>query len=377
MRLRVLHVIPGFYPAVRYGGPIESVLRTCQHLAPMVDLEVATTDADGVNALDVRPGRLVDVEGVPVRYFQRWPRTGFAPSAGLWRFLRAEVSRFDVVHVTAVFSFPSAVACATSRAAGVPYVVSPRGALRTWAVGHKRWKKLPYWYAVERRALRGAAALHATSREEEDELARLLPSIRTVSIPNGVTPAKTPSVERKPKTVLFLGRVHPVKALDRLLLALSKLAPKYPELEAVIAGPNDEGEWERLESMLPSLEPTPRVRYIGPVSGPVKDELLASATVLVLPSHTENFGQVVVEALAMGTPVVASRSTPWAVLEEAKAGVWVPNDPERLADGLDRVLGDPDAARRMGEAGRVLAARYSWQSVAEQLVSLYESVRRP
>lgn len=374
-RLRVLHVVPSFYPAVRYGGPIQTVLRMCQELLRLgVDLHVVTTDANGPEALDVPLDREVDVLGVPVRYFPRWRTNGFTASAPLAVHLRTVVRQFDLVHVTAAFSFPSTAACIAARQAGVPYVISPRGSCLPYARAQKRHKKLPYWWLFERENLRRASAIHVTSELERDELAKLLPSQELWLVPNGVDlPAQPLEVERLPKRVLFLGRLHPDKGLDRLLRAMSLVARKHPDAELVVAGPDDVGEWARLEGILRTLNPRPAVRYLGPVHGRAKDELLASAAMLVLPSFgSENFGQVVLEALAQGTPVIASRFTPWAILEERGAGRWVSNDPHELAGAITKLLGDDPTRPRMSFAARAVAEDFAWEGMASALRRRYD-----
>ncbi len=374
-RFRVLYVLPWFYPAVRYGGPIESVLRTCQELGRHVDLEVVTTDMDGPGRLDVPVAREMSVEGVSVRYFGRLSTNEYGLSPALWSFLHREVSRFDLVHIQPAFSFAPTAGAAAARTAGVPYVVSPRGSCQPWARGQKRWKRVPYWHLVEHRNLSRAAALHATSEEEVTALRGLFPQTPIMLVPNGVQiPEGQPKVERQPRRILFLGRLHPVKALDRLLAALSLLMRHHPDVETILAGPDDVGEWERLQAILSKLDPRPNVRHIGAVRGEAKAELLASATLLVLPSHTENFGQVVVEALSYGTPVVASRHTPWKSLEDRGAGRWVDNDPESLSLAMKGVLDDPERARNMGKAGMVLAGEYAWPAVGDAMAAAYENV---
>ncbi len=374
-RLRVLYVLPWFYPAVRYGGPIESVLRTCQELGRHVDLEVVTTDMDGPGRLDVPVAREMSVEGVSVRYFGRLSTNEYGLSPALWSFLHREISRFDLVHTQPAFSFAPTAGATAARAAGVPYIVSPRGSCQPWARGQKRWKRVPYWHLIEHRNLSRAAALHATSEEEVTALRGLFPKTQIMLVPNGVQiPESLPTVEPARRRVLFLGRLHPVKALDRLIDALSLVTRDFPDVEAVLAGPDDVGEWERLQALLSKLTPRPDVRHLGAVHGEEKAKLLASATMLVLPSHTENFGQVVVEALSHGTPVVASRHTPWKVLEERGAGRWVDNSPESLAEAIKSLLADPDRARKMGEAGMALAQDFAWPSVGDAMASAYEKV---
>lgn len=374
-RLRVLHVIPGFFPAVRYGGPIESVLRLCQALHQRVDVEVATTDADGRGHLDVPIGRETLVEGVRVRYFGRWLPTGYAFAPGMYQYLRHETKRFDLVHVTAAFSFPSTVGCVAARRASVPYIVSPRGSCQGWAMGQKRWKKLPYWHLVEHNNLAAAAALHATSDQEGAALRDLVPNAELITVPNGVIiPERPPGIERSPNRILFLGRLHPVKGLDRLMRALGMLGEGVGAVETILAGPDDVGEWKRLEVILSGMRPRPSVRYLGPVHGSAKSELLASATFLVLPSHTENFGQVVVEALAHATPVIVSRGAPWQVVEERGAGLWVENDPASLAHAMKTLLLEPTRTREMGVAAARLAHDFGWEASANAMADAYERV---
>lgn len=373
--LRVLHVVPSFYPAVRYGGPIQTVLRTCQELVRQgVDLHVVTTDANGPEALDVPLDHEVDVLGVPVRYFPRWRTNGFTASAPLALHLRTAVRRFDIVHVTAAFSFPSTAACIAARHARVPYVVSPRGSCLPYARAQKRHKKLPYWWLFERENLRRASAIHVTSELERDELAKLFPSQDLWLVPNGVdVPVQPLEVERVPTRVLFLGRLHPDKGLDRLVDAMSLVTRRHRDTELVVVGPDDVGEWARLRQLLQRLNPRPTVRYLGAVHGRAKDELLASAAVLVLPSFgTENFGQVVLEALAHGTPVVASRHTPWSVLEESGAGRWVSNEPSELAEAIGDLLRDDANRAARGRAALALARRYAWKGLASDLLARYE-----
>ncbi|MFN7132900.1 MAG: glycosyltransferase, partial [Myxococcales bacterium] len=131
MSPRVLHVVPSFYPATRYGGPIFTVLRLCQALGRAgVEVDVLTTDADGPEALDVPTGQFVEVEGVRVRYCRRDLPFDYASSTELMSFLRARVRDYDLVHVTSTFSHPSHVAGERARTAGVPFLVSPRGSLQ-------------------------------------------------------------------------------------------------------------------------------------------------------------------------------------------------------------------------------------------------------
>ncbi len=322
--MRVLHVTPTFVPAYRYGGPIETVLRLCQSLqAAGAEVAVATTAADGRKDLDVPLQRWVDVEGLQVQYFPRSLPIEYAPSRALWNFLGEHASDYDLVHITSTFSFPSLVAGMAARSAGVPYVVSPHGSLQRWSLHQKRWKKVPYWIALERAHLMGAAGIHATAELEAAEIGDAIPHPDIFIVPNGLEPVAVPDVPRHPRRIVFLGRIHPKKGFDVLIPALSRVTQALPEVETLVAGPDDDGEWRRVEALLDRARPRPNVRYLGPVYGDKRFELLASAAAFVLPSHSENFGMTVVEAMACRTPVVVSRNCPWRSVEERGAGAWV------------------------------------------------------
>lgn len=373
--MRVLHVVPSYFPAVRYGGPISSLRRLCESLAQAgVEVDVATTDADGPEDLDVPTNTWSEMGGVRVRYFHRWPKIDFAASVALGTFLVRETRNYDLVHVLGTFSFPSLVAGAAARSAHVPYVVSPRGSIQPWSLSQKRWKKLPYWTLFERRNLERADAIHATADHEAEAIRALFPEAHVFVLPNGVETVVPVGVERSPRQIVFLGRIHRVKGFDILIPALARVAEAMPDVETVVAGHDDEGEWEEVEMMLRSVTPRPRVRYIGAVNGEDKWRLLASSAVLVLPSHSENFGLAVAEALASGTPVVVSRNTPWRSVQERGAGFWVENTPEEVASALLAILRNPALAGQMGAAGMELARALSWPKIGQAMLTRYMEI---
>jgi glycosyltransferase involved in cell wall biosynthesis len=295
-------------------------------------------------------------------------------SRALSRFLTSATRNYDLVHIHGTMHFPSFAACAAARAADVPYVVSPLGSVQPWSLAQKRWKKLPYWTLIEHRNLKGAAALHAASEREADAIRALLPNARVILSPRGMEPLNLPIVERSPRKIVFLGRIHKVKGFDVLIPALSQVCAAMPGVETVFAGPDDDGEWRRVVRLLENSRPRPAFRYIGAVSGDEKWRLLATSTVLVLPSHTENFGMAVLEALACGTPVVASKNTPWSAVEERGAGFWVTNSPDQLASALVAILGNPALASRMGKAALALAKEYSWPTIGVEMLRTYRGI---
>jgi glycosyltransferase involved in cell wall biosynthesis len=363
--VRILHVVPTYFPAVRYGGPIVAVHGLCRALvARGHDVEVFTTNVDGDAVLDAHAGTPADVDGVRVTYFPS-PQPRIYRSPEMRRALQARVSTFDIVHTHAVYLWPGVAAARAARAAGVPYVISPRGMLVPELIARKsRLAKMLWLRLFERRGFAGAAAVHFTSALELQDAQRVgLPLPSPMVVPNGVELPACPNVPRHDRTLVFLGRVNWKKGLDRVIEALPRLGARL-----LVAGNDEENLTPQLRRLADSVGAD--VEFLGPVYGAAKDELLARATLFVLLSTSENFGNAVLEALAMETPVVLS------------AGVGLAEDVVRAGAGvigLDEVpalLGDDARRAAMGRNGRALVeSRYAWPTVAREMEEAYCSIR--
>jgi len=346
-----------------------------------VSAEVLTTTANGAGEL---PAEIVDedeFEGVPVHYLPRgFPRRLFRPRC-LGKTLRERLDHINIVHVHGLWNWPVWAAVRECRRVGLPYVVSPRGMLDRGSFSHHRWRKsLGYW-AWEKRYLRTAALLHATSVEERHNVERLSLGPEVIHVPNGVTtPDRTPAhgfrrevgIGEKEPLVLFLGRLHPTKRLDLLLSAVEKLREGMPRVRLVLAGPEDGLE---ANALIGERSAEDWVSWVGPVATERKWALLSEANVLALCSDSESFGMSVVEAMAVGTPVVVTRTCPWEEVEARGTGFWVDQRAEAVAEGLSRILGDPVEARAMGVRGRELVrARYQWCAIGRAMAAHYARV---
>lgn len=360
-RLRILHVSPSFYPAVEYGGPVASLYELClaQREAGL-DLRVLTSTAglsNGASGQRVTAEQWLETFGVPTYYAKVRLPPDLAPAMvpQLIRMCRWA----EVVHITGLFSGASVLAVATALATGLGHaacssgpphpvvVLSPRGALLPWAMMQGGQRKRRF-LSVMAPLLRQVHGWHATSEEEAQ-------ATRTILAELGAAAAKVqvvaPGLARdggslvRPKgsaascQLLVLGRVHPVKNLELALHALARLRVQIPAASLVIAGPAaDPAYAAELRAKAEALGLRDAVGWTGLITGEAKRRLLAGSAALWLCSHMESFGNVVVEALAAGTPVIATQTTPWQRLEPAAVGRWVPADPEALAAATAELL---------------------------------------
>ena len=380
--MRILHVVPTYYPAVRYGGPIRSVHGLAVALSRRGhDVHVYTTNVDGPYNLDVPTDRPVLLDGVAVHYFPvpALRRLYWAPA--LARRMRAAIDEFDVVHLHSVFLWPTWAAARTAAAAGVPYIMTPRGMLIRSLIQHKsRWVKSAWIHLIERRSLASAAGVHVTADIEGTELRSF--GFRTpqiACIPNGVEwPSATAGIAAGPfaglpaRFGLFLSRISWKKGLDRLLTAWQRV----PDLPLVIAGNDEEDYLPKLRVLAQELGIAERVHFIGPASDHDKWALYAAAELFVLPSYSENFGNVVAEAMAMGCPVIVTPEVGIAALvAEAGAGMVSSGEPAQLATAITALLEDAARRREYGRRGQELVRnRLSWSGVAALTEKLYAQV---
>jgi glycosyltransferase involved in cell wall biosynthesis len=382
-RLRILHVVPAYYPAVRYGGPIRSVHGLAAALVRRGhEVHVFTTNIDGPTQLDVPVDRAVELDGVAVNYFPVSAilrRLVWAPS--LKARLTQSVGQFDVVHLHSVFLWPTWAAARAAAAAHVPYVMAPRGMLVREIIRKKSRLVKELWIQlVERKSLAHAAAVHVTAELERIELQALgLPLPEIACIPNGVDcPAAHAPLSAGPfadlpgRYGLYLGRISWKKGLDRLIESWRYI----PDIPLVIAGTDDEGYQATLAALARSVGVAERVKFIGPVSDAHKWAVYENADVFVLPSHSENFGNVVAEAMAMGCPVVVTAEVGIAELVRATgAGIVASGEPKQLAAAINSLLMDVDGRRESGRRGReAVLALLSWDGVASQAETLYRRV---
>ena len=431
--MKILHVVALIQAST--GGPAVSVTRLASeqarlgHVVTLACLDYPhlgpQVKAPGVRVVSVR-GNILAVRG-----------RGWCPE--FRRVLREEAKKADVVHNHGLWMWPNAYAREAAVAAGKPLIISPRGMLEAWSLGRSKLRKAVAWRLFEKKNLQSAALFHATAEAEKRSIEEVMNGVSVgrcfseavegggrkgrgeqktetlvtetlpyrkpvVVAPNGVD---LPDLMRKPgreileskfpklkdrRWVVFMSRLHPKKGIDVLLRAWRKqqrttgqqdnrttrgpVSPWSSGPVLVLAGSDLIGYRKDIERIIKELGLEDSVVMTGEVQGDMKDCLLANADVFVLPSHSENFGIVVAEAMAWGRPVIASTGTPWQEIADVEAGWWVKPEEDPLAETLAEAMGKrQEELDAMGAKGRALVERsYTWAAPAAKLLGAYEEL---
>jgi glycosyltransferase involved in cell wall biosynthesis/SAM-dependent methyltransferase len=377
--LRILLVLASLNPAD--GGPPES-MRTLSRAFTRLghDVEIVTLDDPGASWLG-------DLE-CPVTALGpgRFGKYRYAPAYKAW--LRHRAADFDIVVVNGVYQYHSFATRSVLTGLGKPYVAFTHGALDPWFRRRyplKHLKKWLYWPWSDYRVLRDATRVLFTT-DEERLLARrsfwLYHADEEVvgygtETPPPASPAhgaalwaRFPQLKDR-RFLLFLSRIDPKKGCDLLIHAFARVADRDPSLLLVMAGPDSIGWRVSLEALATKVGVADRIVWTGMLAGDDKWAAFRAADAFVLTSHTENFGIVVVEALACGTPVLISeRVNIWREIAEAGAGLSAPDTIEGSEDLLRRWLASsPDEVARMrGAAARLFRERYELDTVAKRIL---------
>jgi glycosyltransferase involved in cell wall biosynthesis len=400
--MRILQVVGTLAPC--YGGPSIACPELSRELVRQGHkVSIYGSDLAGQEHLELPLDRPVLEEGVEIRYFRAWsqpPKYMFSP--GLWRALSESVTDFDVAHIWSVYGFFNTTASYWCRKRGVPHIVFPHGSLDPYLRRRNRPRKWFYTKLFAERDYRKASAV-LFNTSEEMRLASDWSGLQTQPNVNGRVPKRfvvpigldprwfgepDPAAgerfrQRFPallgrRLVVYFGRLNFKKGLDILAPAFAQIAREYGDAHLVLAGPSDEDYVRKVRQWLAQGGVLEKTTFTGALAGEDRFTVLQQAELFVLPSYTENFGQVVCEAMASGVPVVISDQVNiWPEVSQADAGLVVPCDPQATAQALRSLLNDPPRARQMGRNGRDWVAEHlPWNVVGAQMIRVYEEIVR-
>ncbi len=362
--MRVIHVVPAV--TVEGSGPTYAVVRLQQAVTEAgVRAEIACLNWNGVSV----DGPAVHMFGLGVGP----RRLGRSRALAHWLTDEARAGRIQLLHNHGLWMMPNVYPGWLARRFDIPYVVSPRGTLGEWPFNSGSRLKRVFWPLIQRPALAAVTCWHATSQAEYDDIRRMGFQQPVAVIPNGIDVPPALSKEfRQQRTLLYLGRLHPIKGLDWLLRAWAAVEGRFPGWHLRVVGPDERGHLAELAALVRSLG-VERVTFDGPLDGSDKWQAYAEAELFVLPTRHENFGLVVAEALAARTPVIVTRNAPWSGVETHGCGWWIEPGVDALVACLEQALAcSPERLAAMGQNGRRwVETEFAWPAIGARMAAMY------
>lgn len=366
MKLKVLQFIPSI--SAKDGGTTTYMRELTPSLGELVELHVCALG----KVEDFVPLQNATVHAIEVslKHVCRMERQ--------WMAVLDEVQP-DIVHVNCCWMPQCALVQYWTRQwqlkiknIKLEILLTPHGMLEPWIVNRNYWtKKLPAIWLYQRWAVKNVDVIVATAEEERQHIIELSWNKNVVMLPNGINAA---AIEMKSewhdaKSLLFMSRIHPKKGLEMLLEALADAEG----LHLKIAGAGEPDYETSLKQKVHDLGLEQKVTFLGPVYDAEKWQLIKDADVVVLPSYSENFGLIVAEALASGTPVLTTKGTPWKDIEESRCGWWVEATAESIKKALlEAKQTNAEELKNMGQNGRHLIERkFDVLNLSKSLANIY------
>lgn len=357
--MKVIHYIDGIDKSA--GGTTEYMRLLSKALKNETSFSIATgISKDPIN-----------IDGVSVKFFDNGLVRWFSLIKEFRTFLKNE--KPDIVHINGIWSPQNWGFQKVAQKLGIKVIVSPHGMLEPWILAHNSLKKRIALFLYQKKAIQRSVCLHATAQMEAENIQALGFENPIHIIPNGIYLNDIKKVKENygTKNMIFMSRIHPKKGIELLLEAWRNSYTEDWTLE--IAG---HGEEDYVLGLIKSFEDLENVRFVGSKYGEEKWNFLRSADVMVLPTHSENFGIVVAEALAVGVPVITTKGTPWQDLENYNCGWWIDLTVANLEDTLLKAFNTPAIQlETMGNYGRKLVGdKYNINTIGKKMVELYNTI---
>lgn len=363
--MRIIHYIPSIDRTA--GGTTTYMQVLAKELGKLAEVHILTHKSDNP----------VEMENCAVHEIPR-----YRPFSQGWKWSvqeRLDTVRPDVVHVNCCWTPGCAAIQRAAQNLGYKVVLTPHGMLEPWIIHRHYWtRKLPALLLYQKQAIRKADCIHVTAESERDNLLQLGYNDRIKVVRLGID-AEGIEMKRswkKTHQILFLSRVHVKKGVNFLIEAASALKTELQGYKIVVAGEGDADYVCELKRQIDAEGLHDIVQLVGGVYGDEKWKLYRESDFFVLPTHSENFGLVIAEALASGTPVITTTGTPWNDLNSSISGACIEIGTEALVNALRKFLKLSEVElETMGRNGRrLIEAKYSAKMMAEEMMKMYREL---
>ncbi len=378
--MKILFVLPFFYPGISFGGPVTNVLELTKRLSSKGhQITVYASNAyDEKSNMQLKEKKFN--ENLKAYYFKNWFRIlGFFITPGMITALRKNSNNFDIIHVHSTRHFQDLISYFVLSFLKKPYIMTCHGTIIP--MGKAKTLKKIFDFIVGRKILQKASVIVAISPNQLHECNEMgVNNEKIKEIPFGLTVTKSDkkgvlknrlNLENDSRIILYLGRIRFTKGIDVLIKAFRKI--NYPNVHLVVAGP-DFGHLDYCKKMVEEFGLTSRVHFIGSVNTQERDQMFEDSELFVLPSLYEGFGTASLEAAASGLPVVLTDSCGYAK-EFAKfnAGLVVKtSNIDDHANAIKQILEDPKKAKLMSENALKFVKKFDWDKVVDMHLDMYK-----
>lgn len=339
--MKILYVIGSFYPA-QNGGPNNTVYWQARELVKKgIDVTVVTTMSGITKEMKVQyninEDKEANIDGIKVIFFDYFKKTYFSYKLYYW--LVKNISKYDIVNLTSYFFPLSWISACIAIAKKVDFFLAPRGELEDNALKYNFILKKIMMSFFLKKLFNKARFILVTSKQELDFSKKYFNKDMNFKIvPNYIhldTDLDSINIKNK-KNILYLGRLHQKKGIENLIKAYEKLDVDLKSVhKLIIVGTGEESYIKYLKSIVNCSD---NILFLGHKDGQEKRDLYINSKIFVLPSYSENFGNVVIESLMYKTPVISSIYTPWKELEENNCGYWIDNEISILSEHISKIL---------------------------------------
>ena len=380
--MKILHIIENIDES--YGGPAKSVPYLCKYLQHN-GVEVSI---NSVKIKKYEENIIIKENFIQWNNYKNSFSDFFKYSTDLKKGLAKQVKKKDIIlHTQNQWNYPSYCAFKLSKKYNVPLVCSVRGSLYSWSLNQYKYIKKIFWHSFQKQIFKNASCIHVTEFNEYQAVRNLGINTPVAIIPNGVEldefkikidkqyAREKLNLKKGKKYILFISRIHPKKGLEYLVSTWSKLAYQYNNWDMIIAGPvDDKVYFDRIKRIINNANLDERVLVTGMLNQNERLNAYFASDLFVLPSHTENFGIVIAEAMAAGLPVITTTGTPWKEINDNSCGWWIDLFAENIKNALiDAFMFTEKDLQLLGENGRnLIFKKYSWIEQTEKMIAVYK-----